>query len=74
MGEDALACERRAALSGGRNVGRDAALDGIAAPRPVRREQRILRSSTSFVQTDGEGGLGLVGERDGVLLASLAFD
>jgi hypothetical protein len=56
--------------------GCDAALDGIATEPSAGagREQRILWCAPSLCDPDREDGFGLFRERDGPVLASLAFD
>ena len=60
----------------GRDVGRDAALDGIAAEPAAGagREQRVLGCAAALGDPDGEDCFGFFGERDGAVLAAFAFD
>ena len=74
-GVNAFVVQRRASLGRGGDVDRDATLDGIAAQAPAgaRREERIPWLTAALGKPHGEDRLGLLGEWDRALLASLAL-
>jgi hypothetical protein len=76
VGVDSFAFERCASGGRGCDVGRDAALDGIAAEPAAcaGREQRVLRCAAALGDPDGKDCFGFLGQRNSPVFAAFAFD